>query len=60
MRKGKHRRHRDARNLKRMDGEAASRALGLDEDGKAEAGEEPCIECGRVEHAEWCRAEDED
>jgi len=58
MRKGKHRRHRDARNLKRMEGEAASRALGLDDDREEMAREEPCIECGRVLHAEWCRAED--
>lgn len=58
MRKGTHRRRREARMLKQLDGEAAGKALGFVE---GEAGEEPaCIECGRVEHAEWCRAEDDD
>jgi hypothetical protein len=56
MRKGKHRRHRDARMLKQLEGEAAGRALGFtDEDDRAE-----CVECGRLVHAVWCRAEVEE
>jgi len=56
MRKGKHRRHRDARMLKQIDGEAAGRALGFTDEETATE----CIECGRVVHAEWCRAEVEE
>lgn len=53
MRKGKHRRHRDARKQKLIDGEAAGKALGfVDEDS-----ETACDECRRVTHAEWCHAE---
>ena len=54
MRKGKHRRHREARELKKLGGEAADRALGLND----ESTDADCIECGRVPHATWCRAEE--
>lgn len=62
MRKGTHRRRREARMLKQQDGEAAGKALGFvegEEAGETET-EAECDECGRVEHAEWCRAEDDD
>lgn len=67
MRKGKHRRHQQARELKQRGGEAASRALGLeDEDAETgglglsgtRQGETLCEECSRSDgHADWCRAE---
>jgi len=55
MRKGKHRRHREAREMKVLGGAAADRALGIYEESEAES----CEECGRRPHAEWCRAEEE-
>lgn len=67
MRKGKHRRHQQARELKQRGGEAASRALGLgDEDAGTDEtvgsgtqqGATLCEECSRDDgHATWCRAE---
>lgn len=48
MRKGRHRRHQDARSLKR--------ALPVEDRRPAE----PCDECQRTPHAEWCLAETED
>lgn len=52
MRKGKHRRHREARELKKLGGEAADRALGIYEET-----DDDCVECGRNPHAAWCLAE---
>jgi hypothetical protein len=43
MRKGKHRRHREARRLKMTESAPATVEL--------------CIECNRRPHAEWCMAE---
>lgn len=48
MRKGRHRRHRDARDLKR----------GVLVNAKPSTPPEPCDECQRWPHAEWCRAEE--
>jgi hypothetical protein len=44
MPKGRHRQHRTARELKQSL-EAATPA-------------DPCVECGRVDHADWCLADD--
>lgn len=59
MRKGKNRRHREARELKKLGGEAASRALGFTEKSdNNENDNQECVECGRFEHADWCRADE--
>ena len=47
MRKGRHRRHRDARDLKRGGVEV-------------ESNQEPCEECRRSPHADWCMADEDE
>jgi hypothetical protein len=47
MRKGRHRRHQDARELKR--------AVPAQE-----STPEPCDECQRWPHASWCMVEEDD
>lgn len=50
MRKGRHRRHEAARQLKRgMPVRSESSPTPV----------EPCVECQRLPHAEWCMAEAE-
>lgn len=44
MRKGRHRKRREARQLKMGGGSTAV--------------QEPCVECGRLEHADWCMADE--
>jgi hypothetical protein len=54
MRKGRHRRHRDARDLKRG---VLIRPEGTPQDSQVFA--EPCEECQRSPHADWCMAEED-
>jgi hypothetical protein len=51
MRKGRHRRHQDARELKR--------AVPTPET-SPEPMPEPCDECQRTPHASWCMADEDD
>jgi hypothetical protein len=46
MPKGRHRRHREARAIKRQ----------VQPRGQHPEVNTPCVECGQVEHADWCRA----
>jgi hypothetical protein len=54
MKKGKNRRHREARELKQRVWETRPAE---DAGATAEAVERVCVECGREPHAEWCLAE---
>lgn len=54
MKKGKSRRYREAREFKQADHlEPIETIL----NGESPAADEPCVECQRSPHADWCMAE---
>lgn len=57
MRKGRHRRHRDARDLKRG---VLIQPASATRDSATSTETETCEECQRYPHADWCLADEPD
>jgi hypothetical protein len=60
MRKGRHRRHQQARELKHQTARPLAGEATDDDTALYDNETDECVECLRWPHAEWCRADEDD